>query len=123
MSSEPFPDLLEPDSTSSSGSKKSKKQPKGILKNANPNATYHKHHHRRKLEELVKLENNHENSGRQPEIIPTTHTHHGRHKHHHEHHKHRSTSSRYVNSKVLQGSSLAKPQATNQLLWSVEGRL
>ena len=72
--------------------KKSKKQPKGILKNSNPNATYHKHHHRRKLEELVA-----ENSAERPEIIPT-HTHHsGRHKHHHEHHKHRSSASRYVN--------------------------
>ena len=45
------------------------KKPKGILKNSNPNATYHKRHHRRKLEELVENE--------RPEIIPT-HTHHGR---------------------------------------------
>ena len=59
--------------------RKKKRQPKGILKNSNPNATYHKHHHRRKLDELVENE--------RPEIIPT-HTHHGRHRHHHEHHKH-----------------------------------
>ena len=83
MSSEHFV-ILEQDSSAGTA-KKSKKQPKGILKNANPNATYHKHHHRRKLEELVE---------NQPEIIPT-HTHHGRHKHHHEHHRHRS--SRYAN--------------------------
>ena len=56
--------------------------PKGILKNSNPNATYHKHHHRRKLEELV------ENS----EIIPT-HNHHGRHRHHHKHYRHHSDES------------------------------
>ena len=31
------------------------KPPKGILKNSNPNATYHKRHHRRKLDELGKL--------------------------------------------------------------------
>ena len=58
------------------------RKPKGILKNSNPNATYHKQrHHRRKLDELVENE--------RPEIIPT-HTHvHGRHRHHHEqHHKH-----------------------------------
>ncbi len=48
-------------------------KPKGILKNSNPNATYHKHHHRRKLEQLVENE--------RPEIIPTaTHNHHGRHR-------------------------------------------
>ena len=75
----------------SGANKKSKKQPKGILKNSNPNATYHKHHHRRKLEELVA------ESSERPEIIPTHSHHSGRHKHHHEHHKHRS-STRYVNS-------------------------
>lgn len=53
-------------------------KPKGILKNSNPNATYHKHH-RRKLEELVENE--------RPEIIPT-HNHHGRHRHHHDHQQH-----------------------------------
>ena len=58
--------------------------PKGILKNSNPNATYHKHHHRRKLEELV------ENGA---EIISTTHNHHGRHRHHHKHHRHHSDES------------------------------
>lgn len=63
------------------------KQPKGILKNANPNATYHKHHHRRKLDELVENE--------RPEIIPT-HTHHGRHRHHHEHKHHKSSHSEDV---------------------------
>ena len=78
-------------SLDSGANKKSKKQPKGILKNSNPNATYHKHHHRRKLEELVA------ESSERPEIIPTHSHHSGRHKHHHEHHKHRS-SSRYVNS-------------------------
>ena len=78
-------------SLDSGANKKSKKQPKGILKNSNPNATYHKHHHRRKLEDLVA------ESSERPEIIPTHSHHSGRHKHHHEHHKHRS-STRYVNS-------------------------
>ena len=82
-------------SGSGTANKKSKKQPKGILKNSNPHATYHKHHHRRKLEELV---TDNSISDRQAEIIPT-HTHQsGRHKHHHEHHKHRnSTRYNYVN--------------------------
>ena len=70
----------EPSANSNCVKKKQRDKPKGILKNSNPNATYHKNrHHRRKLDELVENE--------RPEIIPT-HTHHGRHRHHHEHHKH-----------------------------------
>jgi len=96
----------EPSANSNCVKKKQRDKPKGILKNSNPNATYHKNrHHRRKLDELVENE--------RPEIIPT-HTHHGRHRHHHEHHKHSHRHSHHQDATTPQNDNITEEAVYNE---------
>ena len=76
--------------SSSRRSKKSHHQPKGILKNSNPHATYHKEKGNRKIDEIIENE--------RPRAVHRHHGHHhgGRHHHghggEHRHHRHRHRS-------------------------------